>query len=78
MDGEGPKMGGEAELNITLTNSSSELRTVLLHSQASVMYYTGVHKATVRKDSTDVNLLPNEGRWIILGWITKESIGKTK
>ncbi|KAG7243739.1 hypothetical protein INR49_010114 [Caranx melampygus] len=65
MDGEGPKMGGEAELNIKLKNSSSEQRTVLLHSQASVMYYTGVHKATVRKDSTDVNLLPNEDSAVV-------------
>lgn len=61
MDGEGPRMGGDAELTITLRNSSSGPRSVFLHSQAAVMYYTGVHKATVRKDKTDVDLLPNEG-----------------
>ncbi len=65
MDGEGPKMGGDAELTITLQNSSSEQRKVLLHSQVAVMYYTGVHKATVRKDRTDVDLVPNEGEWSI-------------
>lgn len=61
MDGEGPTMGGDAELNIILRNSSSEHRKLLLHSQVAVMYYTGVHKATVRKDLTDVDVLPNEG-----------------
>lgn len=63
MDGEGPKMGRDAELTIMLENSSSELRKVILHSQVAVMYYTGVHKATVRKDRTDVDILPNEGEW---------------
>lgn len=63
MDGEGPKMGRDAELTITLQNSSSQHREVILHSQLAVMYYTGVHKATVRKDRTDVDLLPNEGEW---------------
>lgn len=67
MDGEGPKMGGDAELTIMLRNSSSEERKIILHSQAAVMYYTGVHKATVRKDETDVDLLPNEGEWSSVG-----------
>lgn len=61
MEGEGPQMGRDAELNIVLQNGSSEQRTVDLHSQVAVMYYTGVHKATVRKDRLDVNILPNEG-----------------
>uniref|UniRef100_A0A8C2WCP5 Protein-glutamine gamma-glutamyltransferase K n=1 Tax=Cyclopterus lumpus TaxID=8103 RepID=A0A8C2WCP5_CYCLU len=61
MDGEGPKMGSDAGLTITLRNSSSERRQLVLHSQAAVMYYTGVHKATVRKDETEVDLQPNEG-----------------
>uniref|UniRef100_A0A8C4EV22 Protein-glutamine gamma-glutamyltransferase K n=1 Tax=Dicentrarchus labrax TaxID=13489 RepID=A0A8C4EV22_DICLA len=63
MEGEGPKMGGDAELSLILRNSSSEQRKVFLHSQVAVMYYTGVHKATVRKDRTDVDLLPNEGEY---------------
>lgn len=61
MEVEGPRMGQDAELNIVLRNGSSEQRTVDLHSQVAVMYYTGVHKATVRKDRLDVNILPNEG-----------------
>lgn len=60
LDGEGPKMGKDAELMITLKNSSSQQRSVSLHSQVSVMYYTGVHKATVRTDTTDIEVLPNE------------------
>lgn len=60
LEGEGPAMGQDAELSIMLRNSSSEPRTLDLHSQASVMYYTGVHKATVRRDRTDVDILPNE------------------
>ncbi|XP_028260540.1 protein-glutamine gamma-glutamyltransferase K-like [Parambassis ranga] len=60
IEGEGPKMGKDVELTIVLRNSSSENRTVILHSQVAVMYYTGVHKDTVRKDQTDVDLLPNE------------------
>nr|XP_033476944.1 protein-glutamine gamma-glutamyltransferase K-like isoform X1 [Epinephelus lanceolatus] len=60
MEGEGPTMGKDAELTIILRNSSSEERKLVLHSQVAVMYYTGVHKATVRKDKTDLDLLPNE------------------
>ncbi|XP_019936245.1 protein-glutamine gamma-glutamyltransferase K-like [Paralichthys olivaceus] len=66
MDGEGPEMGGDAELNITLRNSSSEQRTIILHSQVAVMYYTGVHKATIRKDVADIDVLPNEEN--VLEW----------
>lgn len=61
MDGDGPRMGGDADLSITLRNSSSEPRTLVLHSAAAVMYYTGVLKATVRKDVLDVELQPSEG-----------------
>ncbi|XP_054459226.1 protein-glutamine gamma-glutamyltransferase K-like [Anoplopoma fimbria] len=66
MDGEGPRMGKDADLTITLRNSSSEKRSLSLHSQVAVMYYTGVHKSTVRKDQTDLDLEPNEVR--ILEW----------
>lgn len=61
MDGDGPQMGQDAELTIILRNSSAEQRQVTLHSQVSIMYYTGVHKTTIRKDTTEVDLLPNEG-----------------
>uniref|UniRef100_A0A665VH84 Protein-glutamine gamma-glutamyltransferase K n=2 Tax=Echeneis naucrates TaxID=173247 RepID=A0A665VH84_ECHNA len=69
MDGKDPNMGEDAELTITVQNSSSEQRNVFLHSQAAVMYYTGVHKATVRKDNTDLAMLPNEVR--VLEWSLK-------
>ncbi|XP_029939466.1 protein-glutamine gamma-glutamyltransferase K-like [Salarias fasciatus] len=68
MDGEGPEMGGDAELSIVLRNSSSKNRQISLHSQVAVMYYTGVHKAIVRKDTTDVEMLPNEEKsmdWVL-------------
>ncbi|KAK7889581.1 hypothetical protein WMY93_025141 [Mugilogobius chulae] len=60
MDGTAPEMGTDADLTLTLKNSSSENRTVTLYGQASVMYYTGVHKARVRKDTIELSLLPNE------------------
>ncbi|XP_008305375.1 protein-glutamine gamma-glutamyltransferase K-like [Cynoglossus semilaevis] len=66
MNGEGPTMGMDADLTITLRNSSSETRSINLHSQAEVMYYTGVHKATIRKDKTDIDLVPNEVK--VLDW----------
>lgn len=62
MDGKGPKMGQDADLSITMANSSAEQRTIVLHSQVSVMYYTGVHKAIIGRDRTDVNIQPNEGK----------------
>ncbi|XP_068449134.1 protein-glutamine gamma-glutamyltransferase K-like [Clinocottus analis] len=64
MDGEGPRMGSDAELTVTLRNSGSQLRRLDLHSRVAVMYYTGVHKATVRKDRTDVDLQPNEVKFL--------------
>lgn len=70
LDGEGPKMGQDAELKITLENSSSEDRKISLHSQAAIMYYTGVHKATVRKDTVDVDILPNSGECSF--WVRKQ------
>ncbi|CDQ71943.1 unnamed protein product [Oncorhynchus mykiss] len=68
MDGEGPRMGGDAELTIVMRNASSLPRTINLHSQVAVMYYTGVVKATVKKDQIPVELLPNEVKnleWIL-------------
>ncbi|XP_064190247.1 protein-glutamine gamma-glutamyltransferase K-like isoform X1 [Anguilla rostrata] len=67
MEGEGPRMGGDAQLTIVLSNSSSEPRSATLHSQVAVMYYTGVHKATVKNDTTPVELLPNEVK--TLDWV---------
>ena len=61
LDGDGPRMGSDADLSITFTNGSSEQRSVILHSQVAVMYYTGVHKATLRRDRTQVDLPPDSG-----------------
>ena len=60
-DEDGPRMGSDYKLNITFTNSSSEQRTVIIHGQVAVMYYTGVHKATVSRDRKEVDLLPGAG-----------------
>ncbi|CAL8238719.1 unnamed protein product, partial [Lota lota] len=59
VDGDGPRMGSDGSLSITFTNGSSERRSVVLHGQVAVMYYTGVHKATVSRDKMEVDLLPN-------------------
>lgn len=66
MDGAGPRMGQDAQLTLTLKNSSSQQRTVGLHSQVAVMYYTGVYKATVGQDKMDVDIRPNQGEWSFL------------
>lgn len=62
MEGKGPQMGQDAELSVAVANSSSEHRTVVLHSQVSVMYYTGVHKAIIERDRTHVDVQPNQGK----------------
>lgn len=61
MEGEGPRMGADAQLTITVKNLSAQPRRTTLHSQVAVMYYTGVLKGTVKKDQMPVELLPNEG-----------------
>ncbi|XP_019752380.1 protein-glutamine gamma-glutamyltransferase K-like isoform X1 [Hippocampus comes] len=66
MDGDGPQMGRDAELTLTLRNSSAEQRHIILHSQVAIMYYTGVHKATVKTDHTNLELLPAEEK--VLEW----------
>uniref|UniRef100_A0AAY4CQF8 Protein-glutamine gamma-glutamyltransferase K n=1 Tax=Denticeps clupeoides TaxID=299321 RepID=A0AAY4CQF8_9TELE len=67
LEGEGPRMGDDAELSIFLRNSSSAPRTLTLHSQATIMYYTGVLKANIRKDQTPVDLEPGEEK--TLEWV---------
>uniref|UniRef100_A0A8C5H472 Protein-glutamine gamma-glutamyltransferase K n=1 Tax=Gouania willdenowi TaxID=441366 RepID=A0A8C5H472_GOUWI len=55
MEGEGPRMGADAQLNIVVTNMSSEPRQTTLHSQAAVMYYTGVLKGSTVGFETHVS-----------------------
>uniref|UniRef100_A0A673LN91 Protein-glutamine gamma-glutamyltransferase K n=1 Tax=Sinocyclocheilus rhinocerous TaxID=307959 RepID=A0A673LN91_9TELE len=54
MEGEGPRMGGDAQLKIVVKNTSSQPRRTTLHSQVAVMYYTGVLKDTVKKDTLNI------------------------
>uniref|UniRef100_A0A669CDL6 Protein-glutamine gamma-glutamyltransferase K n=1 Tax=Oreochromis niloticus TaxID=8128 RepID=A0A669CDL6_ORENI len=63
VDGEGPRMGADAQLKILVKNLSSQPRRATIHSQVAVMYYTGVLKGTIKKDEMPVELSPNEG-WI--------------
>ncbi|XP_059357128.1 protein-glutamine gamma-glutamyltransferase K-like isoform X2 [Carassius carassius] len=67
MEGEGPRMGGDAQLKIVVKNSSSQPRRTTLYSQVAVMYYTGVLKDTVKKETLNVELNPQEEK--ILDWV---------
>lgn len=64
MEGEGPRMGADAQLSIVVKNLSSFPRKTTLHSQVAVMYYTGVLRGTIKKEQMPVELLPNEERTI--------------
>lgn len=64
MEGEGPRMGADAQLTILVKNLSSQPRRTTLHSQVAVMYYTGVLKGTIKKEQMAVELLPNEEKTI--------------
>lgn len=69
MEGEGPRMGADAQLSILVKNLSLQPRRTTLHSQVAVMYYTGVLKGTIKKEQMSVELLPNEG------WLSIELYG---
>lgn len=64
MDGEGPRMGADAQLSIVVKNMSSQPRRTTLHSQVAVMYYTGVLRNAIKKEQLPVELLPNEEKTI--------------
>ncbi|KAM3865704.1 protein-glutamine gamma-glutamyltransferase K-like [Diretmus argenteus] len=64
MEGEGPRMGADAQLIIVVKNLSSQPRQTTLHSQVAVMYYTGVLKGTVKKEKMPLELMPNEVKTI--------------
>lgn len=65
MEGEGPRMGGDAKLKIMVKNTSSHPRRTTLHSQVAVMYYTGVLKDTMKKEKLNVELMPHEGQLVL-------------
>uniref|UniRef100_A0A8C1VFP6 Protein-glutamine gamma-glutamyltransferase K n=1 Tax=Cyprinus carpio TaxID=7962 RepID=A0A8C1VFP6_CYPCA len=62
MKGDGPYVGKDAVLCIALKNKCSSPRSVTLHSQVSATYYTGVHKALVKKDQTCFELKASESK----------------
>ncbi|MBN3283191.1 TGM1 glutamyltransferase, partial [Polyodon spathula] len=67
-DGAELQMGQDASIRITLRNKSQSARSVVLHGQIAVMYYTGVIKATVKKDTINTDLLPGEEKtvkWVL-------------
>uniref|UniRef100_A0A8C1GYF5 Protein-glutamine gamma-glutamyltransferase K n=1 Tax=Cyprinus carpio TaxID=7962 RepID=A0A8C1GYF5_CYPCA len=66
MKGDGPYVGKDAVLCIALKNKCSSPRSVTLHSQVSATYYTGVHKALVKKDQTCFELKASETK--VLEW----------
>lgn len=69
MDGAGPKMGQDVQVTIMLQKNSSEQLKVALCSQVAVMYYTGVYKATLRKNKKD-----NRGELsLLVMWCNRES-----
>ncbi|KAM9439389.1 protein-glutamine gamma-glutamyltransferase K-like [Clarias gariepinus] len=67
VEGEGPRMGSDANLKIVLKNQSEKPRKTTLHSQVAVMYYTGVLKDTVKSEKISVDLLPNEEK--VINWV---------
>lgn len=58
---QGPLVGEDARLSFTMNNGSSEERSIKLYCQVAIMYYTGVLKGTVKKDTIEVKLKPNKG-----------------
>ncbi|XP_033853103.2 protein-glutamine gamma-glutamyltransferase K [Acipenser ruthenus] len=67
-DGGELQMGHNASIRITTSNKSQSARSAVLHGQISVMYYTGVIKATVKKDIINIDLLPGEEKtveWVV-------------
>lgn len=66
MEGAGPRMGSDARLSVILKNRSSVQRSTTLLCEVKVMYYTGVLKASLKKERVPVTLKPQEGedhRW---------------
>lgn len=59
------QIGQDAHLSITLKNSTSHKRSVVLYYQIATMYYTGVQKGIVKSDRISVNLNPCEGERLL-------------
>ncbi|XP_056588343.1 transglutaminase 1 like 4 [Triplophysa dalaica] len=68
MEGAGPRMGGDAKLSLIVKNRSSVQRSTKLLCEVLVMYYTGVLKASLKKERVPVILKPQEIKsipWIL-------------
>ncbi|XP_043540548.1 protein-glutamine gamma-glutamyltransferase K-like, partial [Chiloscyllium plagiosum] len=57
---DGVIMGQDFTVTVSLTNTSSECRSLTLLVQAVVMYYTGVVKGTFKRDKHEVLLEPHK------------------
>ncbi|XP_041094577.1 protein-glutamine gamma-glutamyltransferase K-like isoform X2 [Polyodon spathula] len=67
-DGAGLHVGGSASILIVVSNRSQSGCSAVLHGQIAVMYYTGVVKATIKRDTINVELMPGEIRtvqWVL-------------
>lgn len=64
MQGDGPCVGQDAVLSIILKNKCTSPRSLTLYSQVAAIYYTGAHKALVKKDQMLIELNSYEGE----GW----------
>nr|XP_055043405.1 protein-glutamine gamma-glutamyltransferase K-like [Misgurnus anguillicaudatus] len=62
-------VGKDAVLSIALKNKCSSARTITLKSQVSAVYYTGVHKALVKKDQTCFELKASESK--VMEWTVR-------
>ncbi len=64
LEDKGLCVGQDAVLSIVLKNNSSSPRSLLLYSQVSATYHTGVNRTFLKKDQTSLELKPHEGeRW---------------
>ncbi|XP_057175724.1 protein-glutamine gamma-glutamyltransferase K-like [Triplophysa rosa] len=72
--GDGPYVGQDAVLSVTVKNNCSSPRTINLNSQVSAMYYTGVCRNLMKKDQICIELKPNEVQ--TLKWTLRYEIYK--
>ncbi|XP_051518072.1 protein-glutamine gamma-glutamyltransferase K-like [Myxocyprinus asiaticus] len=56
IQGEGPCVGKDAVLSIVLKNTCNSTRTITLYNQVAATYYTGVHKALLKKGQINIEL----------------------
>ncbi|XP_051947272.1 protein-glutamine gamma-glutamyltransferase K-like [Xyrauchen texanus] len=62
LQGEGPCIGKDAVLSINLKNKCGSPRSLTLYSHATSMFYTGIHKALLKRDQTCIELKASESK----------------